>query len=90
MTFKRLKPLFINGREINSPLAIALAQHMTEDRALFVAQLRVKKEHTLRTVAAECGRAWGKGWGERQDVGEALCGLAAAYLGEGWSYLDTL
>jgi hypothetical protein len=88
--FKRRKPLFINGRQITDPLSIELAQYMTEDRALFVAHLRVEREYTWRTIAIECGRAWGKGWGEQQDVGEALCGLAAAYLGEDWLYLDTL
>jgi hypothetical protein len=88
--FKRLKPLFINGRQITDPLSIELAQYMTEDRALFVAQLRVERELTWRMVALECGRAWGKGWGERQDVGAALCGLAAAHLGEDWTYLDPL
>ncbi len=88
--FKRIKPLVIHGRLIMSPLAIELAQYMNEDRALFVAELRVRREYTWRCVAEECGRAWGKAWGERQDVGEALCGLAAAYLGEDWDYLDTL
>jgi len=41
-------------------------------------------------VAGECGRARSKDWGEDQAVGQALCTLAAAYLGEDWDYLDTL
>ena len=88
--FKRLKPLVIHGRSITDPLAIELAQYMTDERALFVAELRVRREYTWRSVAEECGRAWGKPRGARQDVGEALCGLASARLGEDWSYLDTL
>lgn len=88
--FKRNKPLIVHGRTISNPLAIRLAEHMTEDRALFVAELRVNREHTWRSVADECGRAWHKPWGEDQEVGAALCSLAAAYLGEDWDYLDTL
>ncbi len=88
--FKRIKPLVIHGRVISEPLAVELAQFMTDDRALFVAELRVSKEYTWRSVAEECGRAWGKSWGDRQDVGAALCGLAAVYLGEDWSYLDSI
>ena len=88
--FKRLKPLMIHGRTITDPLAIELAQFMTDERALFVAELRVQRECTWRMVAQECGRAWGKPWGARQDIGAALCGLASARLGEDWSYLDTL
>jgi hypothetical protein len=38
--FKRLKPLVIHGRSITDPLAIELAQCMTDERALFVAELR--------------------------------------------------
>jgi hypothetical protein len=88
--FKRLAPLMIHGRTITDPLAIELAQYMTDERALFVAELRVQREYTWRLVAEECGRAWGKPWGDRQDVGAALCGLAAAHLDEDWGYLDTL
>jgi hypothetical protein len=88
--FKRRKPLIVEGWEITDPVAIELAQYLTEDRALFVAQLRVEREYTWRMVGEECGRAWGKDWGTRQDVGAALCGLAAAHLGEDWDYLDTL
>ena len=90
MIFKRLKPQVIHGRTITDSLAIELAHYMTEDRALFAAELRARRESTWRSVAEECGRAWGKSWGERQDIGAALCGLASAYLGEDWSYLDTL
>ena len=57
---------------------------------MFVAELRVKRAYTWRMVAEECGRAWSKDWGEDQEVGEALCALAAAYFGEDWNYLDTL
>lgn len=89
MTFKRLKPLLIGRREITNPLAIELAQYVTEDRALFIAHLRVEREYTWRMVAEECARAWGKEWEARQDVGAALCELAAAHLGEDWDYLDT-
>ena len=88
--FKRIKALVIQGRTITDPLAIRLAEHMTEDRALFVAELRAKREFTFRSIAEECGRQWEKSWGEDQAVGEALCGLASAYLGEDWTYLDTL
>jgi hypothetical protein len=88
--FKRLKPLMIHGHSITNPLAVELAQYMTDERALFVAELRVQREYTWRLVAEACGRAWGKPWGDRQDVGEALCGLASAHLGEDWTYLDTL
>jgi hypothetical protein len=87
--FKRLKPLEINGRKITDRLAIELAQYMNEDRALFVAELRVQRGYTWRSVADECGTAWGKGWGPRQDIGAVLCGLASTWLGEGWDYLDT-
>jgi hypothetical protein len=80
----------IHGRLITNPLAIELAQYMSDERALFVAELRVQREYTWRMVASECGRAWGKPWAETQDVGAALCGLASAFLGEDWSYLDTL
>jgi hypothetical protein len=90
MMFKRLKPLMIHGRTVTDPLAIELAQYLTEDRALFVAELRVQREYTWRSVAEECGRAWGKPWSARQDIGAALCGLASAHLGEDWSYLDAL
>jgi hypothetical protein len=86
--FKRNKPLIIRGREITSPLAIKLAQHMTEDRAMFVAELRVQREYTWRMVAEECGQAWSKEWGADQDVGAALCALASAYFGEDRDYLD--
>lgn len=88
--FKRKKPLTIHGRSITDPLAVELAQYMTDERALLVAELRVQREYSWRMVAEECGRAWGKPWGARQDVGEALCGLASAHLGEDWAYLDTL
>ena len=88
--FHRIKPLVINGRPIRDRLAVELAQYLNEDRALFVADLRVRREFTWRSIAGECGLAWGKPWGDRQDVGEALCGLASAYLGEDWDYLDTL
>lgn len=88
--FHRDKPLIIRGRRFTDPLAIRLAQHMTEERAMFVAELRVRRGYTWRMVAEECGRAWHKDWGEDQTVGEALCGLASAYFGEDWSYLDTV
>lgn len=88
--FKRLKPLVIQGRQINDPLAVELAQFMTDERALFVAELRVQRGYTWRAIAEECGRAWGKPWDARQDVGEALCSLASAFLGEDWGYLDEL
>lgn len=84
------KPLVIHGRTITDRLAIELGQFMTEDRALFVAELRVRYKYTWRSVAEECGRAWGKPWDARQDIGDALCGLASAYLGEDWGYLDSL
>lgn len=88
--FKRLKPLFIGTREITCPLAIYLSQYVTEERALFIAELRVNREYTFRMVAEECSRAWEKDWGDRQDIGDALCRLSAAHLGEEWDYLDTL
>jgi hypothetical protein len=88
--FKRLKPLFIGTQEITDPAAIYLAQYVTEDRALFIADLRVNSEFTFRMVSEECSRVWGKDWGDRQDIGAALCSLAAAHLGENWDYLDTL
>ena len=88
--FKRLKPLVIQGREISDPVAIELVQYMTEDRALFVADLRVRREFTWRMVAEECARAWGKHWEARQDIGAALCMLAAAYMGEDSDFLDTM
>jgi hypothetical protein len=88
--FNRNKPLIIHGREITDPLAIRLSQHMTDERAMFVAELRVQREYTWRMIAEECGRAWSKDWDETSDVGEALCALAAAYFGEDWGYLDTL
>jgi hypothetical protein len=88
--FNRLKPLVIHGRTITDPLAARLAQYMTDERALLVAELRVQREYTWRMLAEECGRAWGKSWGPRQDIGAALCGLASAHLGEDWGYLDTL
>lgn len=87
--FKRDNPLYINGRLITDRLAIRLAEHMTEERALFVALLRVDRQYTWRMVADECGRAWSKPWGEDQLVGAALCALAAAYVGKDWEYLDT-
>jgi hypothetical protein len=88
--FKRLKPLVIQGRTITDPLAVELAQFVTEERALFVAELRVSRDYTWRMVAEECGRVWGKPWGTRQDIGATLCGLASAHLGEDWNYLDSL
>lgn len=88
--FKRLKPLVIRGQQITDPLAVELAQFMNDDRALFVAELRVSRGYTWRMIAEECGRVWGKGWDARQDIGAALCGLASTYLGEGWGYLDAL
>ncbi len=63
---------------------------MTDERALFVAELREQREYTWRMVAEERGRAWGKPWVASQDLGEALCGLASAHLEEDWTYLDTL
>jgi hypothetical protein len=61
--FKRLRPLEIQGRQITDPLAIEVARFMTEDRALFVAERRVRRGYTWRVIAGECGRAWGsKGW----------------------------
>ena len=88
--FKRLKPLVIHDRQVTDPLAVELAQFMNDDRALYVAELRVLRGYTWRMVAEECGRAWGKGWDDRQDIGVALCGLASAFLGEDWGYLDEL
>src|SRR5262245_26483520 len=82
--FKRLKPLVILGRQITDPLAIKLAQFMNDARALYVAELRVRRGDTWRMIAEDCGRAWNKGWDARQDIGAALCGLASAYLGEDW------
>ena len=40
--FKRLKPLAIHGRQITDTLAVELAQFMNDDRALYVAELRVQ------------------------------------------------
>lgn len=88
--FKRIKPLFIEGREITNPLAIELAQYMNEERALFVAHLRVECEFTWSMIAEECARAWGKDFGGRFGAGQSLCELAAAYLGETSDYLDSL
>jgi hypothetical protein len=88
--FKHSKPLVIHGRQITDPLTVELAQFITNERALYVAQLRVQRGYTWRMIAEECGRAWGNGWTDRQDIGEALCGLASAYLGEDWSFLDEL
>ncbi len=88
--FKRLKPLTIQGRTITDPLAIEFAPFMTDDRALFVAELRVQREYTWRSIAEECARAWGKQWETSQDIGRALCTLASAHLGEDWDYLDTV
>jgi hypothetical protein len=88
--FKRLKPLIIRDRQITDPLAVELVRFMNDDRALYVAELRVQRGYTWRAIAEDCGRAWGKGWDGRQDIGAALCGLASAYLGEGWGYLDEL
>lgn len=87
--FKRINPLVINGRAITDPMAIELAQYMTDERAAFVADLRVTREYTWRMISEECSRAWGKPWGARQDIGAALCGLASAFLGEDWDYLDS-
>lgn len=86
--FNRHQPLYINGRQISSSLAIRMAEQMTEERALFVAMLRRDREYTWRMVAEECGQAWSKPWGADQDVGEALCGLASVYLNEDWDDLD--
>ena len=72
------------------PLAIELAQLMSDDRALYVAELRVLRGNTWRMIAEDCGRVWRKAWTDRQDIGEALCGLASAYLWEDWRYLDEL
>jgi hypothetical protein len=88
--FKRNKPLVIQGQQITDPLAIELAQFMSDDRALYVAELRIQRGYTWRSIAEDCGRAWGKGWSDRQDIGAALCGLASAQLGEDWEYLDEL
>ena len=55
-----------------------------------MAELRVQRGYTWRAIAEECGRAWGKSWDSRQDIGAALCGSASAYLGEDWGYLDEL
>jgi hypothetical protein len=87
--FKRVKPLMIYGRLVSDALAIELAQYMTDDRALFVAELRVQRGYTWRMAAEECSRVWGKPWGARQDVVEALCGLASVRLGEDWDYVDS-
>ena len=88
--FKRLKPRVIHGRQITDPLAGELSQFMNDDRALYVAELRARRGYTWRMIAEDCGRAWGKGWDARQDIGAALCGLASAYLGEDWGYLNEL
>ncbi len=82
--------MVIHGRAINDPIALELAQHMTEERALFVAQLRITRQYTWRMISEECSRSWMKDWGSCQVVGAALCTLASAYLGEDWDYLDTL
>ena len=87
--FKRNQPLIIQGRTITNPLAIRLAQYMTEERAAFVADLRITKQFTWRMISGECARAWDKPWGEEQDIGKALCELASAYMGEAHDYLDT-
>ena len=88
--FKRLNPLVIQGRQITDPLAVELAQFMNDDRALYVAELRVQRGYTWRAIAEDCGRAWRNGWDARQDTGAALCSLASAHLGEDWGYLDEL
>ena len=69
--FKRLKPLVIHGRIIGDPLAVELAQFLTEERALYVAELRVTRQYSWRSLAEECGRAWGKrseGFPERREM----------------------
>lgn len=88
--FNRIKPLFINGRRITDSLAIELAEYMNEDRALFVAQLRVERGYTWSLIGEECARVWGKDLCRRPGAGAALCELAAAYLGEDWDYLDSM
>ena len=87
--FKRLKP-WLSTDSITDPLAVELARFMNDDRALYVAELRGRRGYTWRMIAEECGRAWRKEWDDRQDIGEALCGLASAYLGEDCGYLDEL
>lgn len=49
--FKRVKPLVIHGRTITQPGAAQLAEYMTEERALFVAHLRLEREYTWRMIA---------------------------------------
>ncbi len=88
--FKRIKPLFINGRQITDPLAIEMAEYMNEERALYVAHLRVEREYTWSMITEECAREWGKNFGGRLGAGQSLCGLASAYLGENWDYLDSV
>jgi hypothetical protein len=87
--FNRVTPLVIHGRAINDPLAVKLAEDMTEERALFIAELRITRQYTWRMISEECSRSWKKEWGSSQVVGEALCTLASAYFGEDWDYLDT-
>lgn len=88
--FKRNKPLYINGRQITDPIAIQLAEFMNDDRAMFVANLRVERGYTWSLIAEECARAWNKELCAHPGAGQALCGLASAYLGEDWDYLDSL
>jgi len=78
----RKKPLFINGVEITDPVAIRLSGHMTEARAAFVHNLRNDREYTWRMIAEECANQWSKDWPASQDIGQALCRLASATLGE--------
>lgn len=59
--FKRIKPLVIHGRTITQPGAAQLAEYMTEERALFVAHLRVEREYTWRMIAEDCGKAAAQG-----------------------------
>lgn len=60
-------------------------EHMTEERARRIRELRVKKRFTWRrvseTVYQEWGREAGLG-GFNQIWGEALCFVAARLLGE--------
>ncbi len=72
----------INETKFSDWAALVVIPHMNGERAAFVRLLRCKEDYTWRAVGNVCGREWGEDWFESQDIGYALCRVAAALLNE--------